>query len=233
MKVIACLIQSNRVFSSLFNLTFFNTLDPTLKVVLHIIALIGALYGFVRVIVDLVGWSRRPRLKFYMSDDVWPVAEWNKSEFAINVQFVAYNPGRRMAVLRRLDAKLTRPSWTTTYPTKTFTLVWRRFINANPWGFEQTEAVLAKPVPPHESNVLGVQLRGHYDDKTDSFRSPSSFDWFPGKYILHLHARVNNRRIRVSPRSGFKFELNEVVSGQLSPADPFLDPFTRSVQLVS
>ena len=214
----------------LFNLPFLTTLDPTLTVVLHVVAVAGAVYGFIRAVVDLVVWLRRPRLKLYMSDDVWPVAEPNHSEFAINIQFVVYNPGKRMAVLRSVEANLIRPSFTAAYPTKTFTLVWRRFIKGNPSGFEHTEGVFAKPVPPHESDVLGVQLRGHYD-QNDSFRT-ECFDWFPGQYVFHLYGRINNRRMRLSPRSGFRFDLNDVVSGQLSPTGHF-DPLSRSVQLVT
>lgn len=215
--------------TALFNLPFLNTIAPALAVLLQLIALAGAVYGFSRFIADLVGWLRRPRLKLFMSDDIWPVAEPNHSEFAINVQFVVYNPGRRIVVLRRLEADLIRPSFSAMYPKKSFTLVWRRFIKGNPSGFEHTEGVFAKPVPPHESDVLGVQLRGHYDQK-DSSRA-ECFDWFPGQYVFHLYGRINNRHARLSPRSGFRFELNDLVSGQLSPTSQFSDPFSRSVQV--
>jgi len=61
-------------------------------------------------------------------------------------------------------------------------------------------------VSSHDWDVLGVQLRGHYDTG-DSTRTPC-FDWFPGQYVLHLYGRINNRRrVRLSPCSGFAFEL--------------------------
>jgi hypothetical protein len=55
-----------------------------------------------------------------MSGELWPVAQENESQFAINIQFVAYNPGKRMAALRRLEASLIRPEFTAQYPRKTF-----------------------------------------------------------------------------------------------------------------
>src|SRR6266705_86128 len=118
-----------------FNLAFFNALDPILKIVLGVSTLIGALYGFASVIVDLVGWLQRPRLDLYMSDVVWPIVEPNGDECAINIQFVVYNPTRRMVALRRLEAKLTRPSWvvgTATYPQGDFPLEWYRLIKGGP-----------------------------------------------------------------------------------------------------
>jgi len=213
----------------LFNLAFLNTLGAPLTVVLGIITLIGALYGFVSVIVDLAGWVRPPRLDLYMSDVVWLVAEPNPSEFAINVQFVIYNPGRRMAVLRRLEADLIRPSWRADHPTKAFTLEWSVFIKDNPSGHESGGPVFVKAVPSHELDVLGVQLRGHYDKK-DSSRA-AYFDWFPGQYILHLYGLVNDRRVELSPRSGFMFELNETDAQDLSPTRPFAEPFSNSARL--
>src|SRR5437899_1943402 len=116
----------------LLNFSFLNSLSPTLAILLQIIALLGALYGFIRGIRDAIGWLRHRRLKLYMSDDIWPVAERNQSQFAINIQFVAYNPGKRMAVLRRLKGTLRRPSLGAAYPEKTFTLVWRHFIKGSP-----------------------------------------------------------------------------------------------------
>jgi hypothetical protein len=166
-----------------------------------------------------------------MSDDLWPVAEQSQSQFAINIQFVAYNPGKRIAALRRLEASLIRPEFGAPYPQKTFTLLWRHFIRGSPAGFEQTEPVFVKSVTPGDLVVLSVQLRGNYDE-SDSLHQ-GHFDWFPGQYTLHLSGRVNRRRVRLSPRSGFTFQLSEIVSGQLSPVDPINAPFTRSVQLIS
>lgn len=179
--------------------------------------------------MDLLGWLRRPRLKFYMSDDLWPVGEQNHSQFAINIQLVAYNPGRRMAALRRLDATLVRPTFSAVYPQKTFTLVWRRFIKGSPAGFEQTEPVFVKAVTPKDSLVLSVQLRGDYDE-ADTFHQ-GHFNWFPGRYTFHLHGLVNRRRVRISPRSGFTFEVSNQVSVQLSPLNDIDAPLTRPVQL--
>jgi hypothetical protein len=92
-----------RVF---LDLPFVNTLGPTLAILLQFVALLGAVYGFFRGSWDLIGWLRRPRLNLCMSDDLWPVAEQSQSQFAINIQFVAYNPGKRMVALRRLEASL-------------------------------------------------------------------------------------------------------------------------------
>jgi hypothetical protein len=216
--------------SVLLNFPFVDTLGPILAFVLQIIALLGAVYGFIRGIQDVIGWLRRPRLKFYMSDDLWPVAEQNHSQFAINIQLVAYNPGRRMAALRRLEASLIRPAFNADrYPQKTFALVWRRFITGSPSEVEETEPVFVKAVTPKDSVVLAVQLRGNYDE-TDSFHD-GHFDWFPGQYTFHLYGLINRRRMRLSPRSGFKFELSNTVSGQLSPVGDLNARFTRSVQL--
>jgi hypothetical protein len=166
-----------------------------------------------------------------MPDDLWLVAEEHQSQFAINIQFVAYNPGKRMAALRRLEASMIRPQFGALYPEKTFALVWRRFIKGNPAGFEPTEPVFVKAVKPKDLVVLSVQLRGDYAE-ADSFH-PGHFDWFAGQYTLHLYGRINRRRIRLSPRSGLMFQLSEIVSGQLSLADPIGARFTRSVQLMS
>jgi hypothetical protein len=165
-----------------------------------------------------------------MSDDLWPVAEENRSQFAINIQFVAFNPGKRMAVVRRLEASLIRPE-SGKMPQKTFALVWRHFIKGSPSGFEQTEPVFVKAVPPEDSVVLAVQLRGNYDEPDSS---AWRFYWSPGRYTLHLYGDINRRRIRLSPRSGFTFQLSEILSDQLSPIVDRIDaPFTRSVQLTS
>jgi hypothetical protein len=165
-----------------------------------------------------------------MSDHIWPVAEPSESEFAINVQFTIHNPGKRLAVLRRLEATIVRPEFSRMYPSKTFKLVWRHFLKGNPSGFEQTETVFAKPISEQDSEVVGVQLRGQYDRK-DSPR-PACFDWFPGSYTLNLHGLINERPVRLSPSSGFTFTVSEGLSGDLSPNGPFNQPFTRPVQLV-
>ena len=211
--------------------TFFNEHGASLVIIVQMITVVGALYGFARFVVDIVGWLRRPRLKLYMSDDVWPVAEPSRSELAINIQFVVFNPGKRMAVLRRVEASLVRPSFTAAYPEKTFVLTSRRFIKGNPAGFEHTEAVFARRVPPKESITLAVQLRGRYD-QSDSTRVVC-FDWFPGRYQLHLRGLINARYLRLSPCSGFLFELNDLTAGQLSPTDAFDTPLTRSVRLMN
>ena len=139
------------------------------------------------------------------------------------------SPGKRMAVLRRLEAMLCRPSFGAPYPEKTFSLVWRHFIKGSPSGFAQSEPVFVKAITPRDPVVLAVQLRGSYAP-SDSFRTARSFDWFAGRYTLHLHGVIDKRRLRLSPRSGFTFELNDVTSGQLSPTE-FDAPFTRSVRL--
>src|SRR5260370_17129789 len=120
-----------------------------------------------------------------MSDDLWPVAEQSQSQFAINIQFVAYNPGKRMAALRRLEASLIRPEFGALYPQKTFALLWRHFIKGSPAGFEQTEPVFVKAVTPGDLVVLAVQLRGNYVD-ADSFH-PGQFDWFPAQYTRRFY----------------------------------------------
>jgi hypothetical protein len=222
-----------------FNLAFLNTLDPILRIVLGVITLIGALYGFVRVIADLVEALQPPRLNLYMSDNAWLVAEPNDSELAINVQFVVYNPGRRMVVLRYLEAELTRPKWSAerlkkTFEPQNFKLPWSIFIQNDPLeGYRVGGVVFAKPVASHESYVLGVQFRGSYN-QNDSFRTHSSFDWFPGKYILRLYGHLNDsdRPIPLSPRSGLEFELDKSVSERLSPPGPFSESFSGSVQLL-
>jgi hypothetical protein len=187
-----------------------------------------------------------------MSDDLWPVGEENESEFAINIQLVAYNPGKRMAVLRRLEGSLVRPPPSASYQRKTFALVWRRFIKGNPGGFEQTEPVFVRAVKPQDSLVLAVQLRGNYNRWEDSLnRIPREddhrlgnltsdgrffaghFDWFPGRYTLSLYGHVNRRRVRLSPRGGFTFELSPDVFEQLSPPDPIDPPLSRSVRLMN
>lgn len=214
-----------------FNLAFLNALDPILKVILGVITLIGALYGFISVIVDFVGWLRPPRLDIYMSDVVWPVAEPdNEIDFAINVQFAVYNPGTRMVALRRLEAELVRPSWTT-FPEKKFPLEWYGLIKGSPSGFEDAEPVVVKPIPGHELEVLGVQLRGRYDRK-DSSRA-ASFDWFLGEYILRLYAYINvsDTPMELSPRSGFRFKLTDALSAQLSPTGQLNSVPARLVNL--
>jgi hypothetical protein len=81
-----------------------------------------------------------------MSDVVWPVVEpHNEGDFVINVQFAVYNPGSRMVVLRRLEAELIRPSWTT-FPEKKFPLEWYGLIGGSPRGFGDAEPVVAKPI---------------------------------------------------------------------------------------
>jgi hypothetical protein len=215
--------------AELIHLQPLTTLDPTLNFVLHLITLIGALYGFVRIVIDAINWLRPARLKLYMSDYVWPVAEPSNSELAINIQFTVHNPGKRLAVLRRLEAQLERPAYTKMYPPKSFGLAWRHFIKGNPSGFEQTETVFAKPISAQDSEVIGVQLRGDYD-RTDSLR-PACFDWFPGDYTLHLQALVNNKSITLSPKSGFAFNISDWLSGDLSPNGHFNQPYTRPVQL--
>jgi hypothetical protein len=217
--------------TALLNFPFLNSLSPTLAILLQIIALLAAVYGFIRGIVDVVGWLRRPRLKVYMSDDLWPVGEANQSQLAINLQFVAHNPGKRVAVLRRLEASLIRPQFSDAYPEKIFALVSRRYIKGNPSGFEHTETFFAQPVPPSESIVMGVQLRGQYAPG-DSTR-PVCFDWFPGRYTLHLHGLINNHRKRLSPRCGFTFELNDMKACQLSPMDKVFEPRAKSVKLMN
>jgi hypothetical protein len=198
--------------------------------VLHVIALVGAVYGFARAIMDLLGWLRRVRLKFYMSDDVWPVADRNRLQFAMNIQIVAYNPGRKMAALRRLEATLIRPAFTDGFPQKAFTLVWRLFIKEGPSaGFGESEPVFVKAVTPKDSVVLSVQLRGDYDDEADSLHQ-GHFNWFPGRYTFHLYGLINRRRVRISPRSGFTFDVSSPVSVQLDAAEGS-SPFTRRVQL--
>jgi hypothetical protein len=215
----------------ILNFGFISSLGPTLALLLQVVALTGAAYGFARALWDLGGWLRRPRLRVYMSDELWPVGEENHSEFAINIQFVAYNPAKRMAALRRLEGTLIRPEFTAQYPRKTFGLRWRRFIKGNPLGFEQTEPVFVSPVKPRDSAVLAVQLRGQYVE-ADSFHV-GHFDWFPGQYTLHLYGLVNRRRVQLSPSGGFVFQISEIVSGQLSPVNPIGGPFARSVQLES
>ena len=225
--------------SVLFNFPFANTLGPTLAILLQIIALSGAIYGFIRGVRDAIGWLRRPRLKLYMSDDLWLVAEDIAAhspytpEFAINIQFVAFNPGKRMAVLRRLEGSLIRPEsrairFIPEFPQKTFALVWRHFIKGSPSGFEQTEPVFVKPVTPENPVVLAVQLRGNCDE-ADLFLS--HFVWCHGRYTLHLYGDINRRRIRLSPRSGFTFQLSENMTEELSMPASRDYPFTRSVQL--
>src|SRR5262245_38324450 len=116
------------LLSLLPSFPFFNALGQTLGLLLQIVALLAAVYGFIRFVWGGMAWIRRPQLKLYISDNIWPVAEEDQSQFAINIQFVAYNPGKRMAALRRLEASLTRPEFTDPYPEKTFPLLWRHFI---------------------------------------------------------------------------------------------------------
>jgi hypothetical protein len=206
-----------------------DNLGPSLTMILQVIAVIGALYGFARGIRDVIAWLRRPRLTAYMSDDIWLVAESNQSEFAINMQIVVYNPGNRLAVLRRLESTLVRPAFSSMYPAKTFNLIGRGFLTSNPSGFEGIGPVFAKPVAPHETEVIGIQLRGEYQ-REDSSR-PHCFDWFPGHYAIHLWAVVNNRRLRLSPIRGCTFDLNDGVAGHLSPTTDFAPAFTASARL--
>ena len=217
--------------SLLLDFPLTNTLGPLLAFVLQIVALLGAMYGFIRGVLDVIEWLRRPRLKFYISDDIWPVAEPNRCEFAVNLQLVAYNPGRKMAALRRVEASLTRPNFTAAYPQKTFELVWRRFIKGSPAGFEQTEPVHVKAVKAKDTVVLAIQLRGNYAE-ADSFHGDGShFDWFPGRYTLCLHGLINSRRVRLLAQSDLTFEVSNTVSGQLSPTTAIDAPFTCSVHL--
>jgi hypothetical protein len=215
----------------LLNFPLLHALGPTLAIVLQIVTLLGALYGFILGVGNFIGWLSPPRLKLYMSDNLWPVGEQNESQFAINIQFVAYNPGKRLAALRRLEGSLTRPAFGAQYPVKTFPLVWHFFIKGNPAGFEQTEPVFVKAVAPHDWAVVAVQLRGNYDP-ADSFH-PGHFDWFPGQYALHLHGRINRRRMRLSPQSGFTFLVTEFVSGELSPVGPIAAPLTHPLTLAN
>lgn len=217
--------------SQLLSFPLINTFGPVLPFALQIIALFGAIYGFIRGIRDVIQWLRRPRLTLYMSDDIWPVAEPNQSQFALNLQFVAYNPGSKMAVLRRLEAKLIRPEFSAAYPQRTFDLEWRRFIKGSPAGFEATEPVYVKAVKPNDSVVLAIQLSGNYQED-DSFHGHGKhFDWFPGRYTLHLYGLVNRLRRRLSPRSGLTFEVTNQVSVELTPIGEIDAPFTCSVQL--
>jgi hypothetical protein len=230
----------------LFNRAFLNRLDPILKVVLGIIALIGALYGFAKAMVDLAGLLQRPQLDVYMSDIVWFIAEPNNRECAINLQFVVHNPTRQMVALRRLEAELTRPSWTATNTEKKFRLEWFRLVKPTPSGFANAQPIVVKPIPAHELEVLAVQLRepsseneleavGAQPRERDSSRS-NSFAWFPGEYILRLYAYLNldDAPKELSPRSGFRFNLTNQLAGELSPTDGDLtENLSRPAQLVN
>jgi len=210
--------------NSLFDFTSLNSLAPALAVLLQIVAVIGALYGFFRFIADAIGWLRRPHLRLAMSDNIWPVAESFGYEVAINIQFIAYNPGKRMAYLRRLEATLLQPAWGTRRSETTFALTWHSFIKGNPSGFEQTEPVSIRAISPGEPVLLSMQLRGRGELGANR--------WFPGQYKLHLTGLIDDRRMRLSPRFGFTFELDKRTSSELSPGfnENFI-PFTRPVHL--
>jgi len=102
-------------------------------------------------------------------------------------------------------------------------------IKGGPSGFEAAEPVVVKPILAHQLEVLGVQLRGHYDRK-DSHTA--SFDWFPGEYILRLYGyvNVNDTPMELSPRSGFRFKLTKDLSEQLSQTD-LTEPLSRPARL--
>jgi hypothetical protein len=230
----------------LFNRAFLNRLDPILKVVLGVIALIGALYGFGKAVVDLAGLLQRPQLEVYMSDVAWFIAEPDDKKCAINLQFVVHNPTRRVVALRRLEAELTRPSCTATNKEKKFRLEWFRLIQPTPTGFADADPIVIKPVPAHALEVLSVQLRepasenelaalGVQRGEEDSSRS-TSFAWFPGEYILRLYAYLNldDTPNELSPRFGFRFNLTDKLAGELSPTDGDLsENLSRLAWLVS
>src|SRR5262249_1715749 len=150
----------------------------------------------------------------------------HQSEFAVNIQFVVYNPGRRTAVLRGLTGVLSRPANTKLYPAKDFQLQWHSFIKGNPAGMETTETVYAVAIDSHASKLISVQLRGSYK-KEDGIRA-YCFDWFPGKYDLQLKARVNRRWQSFGKHN---FTLDEIKSGMLSPTNEFREPSAYSVEI--
>jgi hypothetical protein len=208
----------------LFNRVFLKTLGPTFTALLQIVTLIGALYGFVKVIVDLGGLLQHPRLNVYMSDLVWPVGgpggTW---QCAINVQFVVYNPTGRMVALRRLEAELIRPSWTAdetwgqmrnhVYPKEEFPLEWNHLIKGGPSGFENAEPVVIKPIPAHGLEVLGVELL----EDLWSRQNMEKYVWVPGEYILRLYGylNVNDARTELSPSAGFRFKVDDGLAKEL------------------
>ena len=217
-------------------LQYLTGLDPALGAVVHLITIAAAVYGFISAIVAIAGFVRRPRLVGYMARDIWPVAEPSESQFSINMQFVVHNPGKRTAFLRELRGALVRPDFTEHQPSKKFDLRWHIFIKGNPQGMEAVEPVYVQVVPPGDSKLVSVQMRGHYD-RGDSLMRSHCFDWFPGKYDLALTALVNKRWMNIAPKRwfrqhGWQFKLDNNQSSHLSPSQSFSPAHAMRIELV-
>jgi hypothetical protein len=152
------------------------------------------------------------------------------------MQFVVHNPGKRTAFLRELRGELVRPNFTTHQPSKTFNLRWHVFIKGSPLGMEAVEPVYVQVVPPGESELVSVQMRGNYD-RADSLVRAHCFDWFPGKYQLTLTGLVNRQWMNLGPRIWFRhkdwqFKLDDQQSSNLSPSQVFSPAHATRVELI-